>query len=329
MRRRGFTLIELIVVIAVIAVLVGLLLPAVQSAREASRRIGCANNLKQLGLAVQNYVDVYEVLPPTNFETGVNPNDFGMKARLLPFLEQGSAFNQLNMSALTDTDQNWTVRVMRINTFLCPSDGDGPDVVATLDLQTATVGTTSYPNNIGTVTTINGGRFDGPAYKLGQPFTGGVVSYCSITDGLSGTAIFSEWVMGKNRMSQDGTHMVYSGSTGWAPPSSMSLATIASGCRASARRTFDQKGTDFLRGECGMGGGYSHIMTPNDKACFFNFDGPRADRTIVGASSRHPGGVNVCFLDGSVRFVKDGIAAKIWWAIATKSGGEVVSDDAY
>jgi prepilin-type N-terminal cleavage/methylation domain-containing protein/prepilin-type processing-associated H-X9-DG protein len=327
MRRRGFTLIELLVAIAIIAVLMALLLPAVQSAREAARRIECMNNMKQLGLAAVNYAEAIGSLPPTAFFTGNDPNDFGMKARLLPFLEQSAAYDALNMGSLAADDENWTVRVTSFSVLLCPSDGDGPGVVATLDTRSGIVGATSYPNNIGTISTINGGQFDGPAYKLGQPATGGTVSLASVADGLFCTAIFSEWVMGRNQMSADGLHMVYVAGTPWAPPASTSLAAIASTCQDSSIWIFDQKGSDLLQGDCGLGGGYSHIMTPNVKACFFQYDGSRADHTLVGASSRHPGGVNVVFLDGSVHFIRDGIDAAAWWAIATKAGGEIVGAD--
>src|SRR5215510_3130013 len=100
-RSRGFTLIELLVVIAIIAVLIALLLPAVQAAREAARRAQCVNNLKQFGLAVQNYHDVVNALPPTSNNTtvpvGVGPaNDFSLKVRILPFLEAVAQFNALN-----------------------------------------------------------------------------------------------------------------------------------------------------------------------------------------------------------------------------------------
>ncbi len=78
---------------------------------------------------------------------------------------------------------------------------------------------------------------------------------------------------------------------------------------------------------CGRGGGYTHVMTPNKKGCVFS-DGLHTDHTLVGASSYHSGGVNVLFLDGSVKFVKDSVSPVTWWAVATKAGGEIVSADA-
>jgi prepilin-type processing-associated H-X9-DG protein len=101
-------------------------------------------------------------------------------------------------------------------------------------------------------------------------------------------------------------------------------------CQAATRIAYAQKGIDWLLDCCGKGGAYSHIMTPNKNACWWGTgDTYNTDHTIIGASSSHPGGVNVGFLDGSVHFIKDSVSQYTWWAIATKAGGEVISANSY
>jgi prepilin-type N-terminal cleavage/methylation domain-containing protein len=133
-RRRGFTLVELLVVIAIIAVLIALLLPAVQTAREAARRAQCVNNLKEIGLAIHNYISVYDFVPPGVFRAWVaeskhfiSNGDFSIHARLLPFLEQQPLYSAANFSFAVFNSTvgdliNHTVLGTRLTAFLCPSD---------------------------------------------------------------------------------------------------------------------------------------------------------------------------------------------------------------
>jgi prepilin-type N-terminal cleavage/methylation domain-containing protein/prepilin-type processing-associated H-X9-DG protein len=333
--RRGFTLIELLVVIAIIAVLIALLLPAVQAAREAARRSQCVNNMKQLGLAMQNYGDTNGALPPASSTLGstvLGPmNNFSKKPRILPYLEQNALYNSLNMSYAQETAQNATNLTTQINTFNCPSDGNNPSATYAVNgAGTLPIAYTSYPDNLGTIHTNNGGQYDGPAYDLGVSTYGPTVTLAGITDGTSNTAAWSEMVRGKGGTTSQGLNQVYTMSIPL--PTALTyvpLTTYLNACKTSTTLVsppFDFKGRIWGTDYAAQGGGYSHIMTPNLKACVFSGQTQPLQYTAmcVGASSFHSGGVNVSFLDGSVRFMKDSVNQQTWWAIATKAGGEVI-----
>ena len=344
--RRGFTLIELLVVIAIIAVLIALLLPAVQAAREAARRSQCVNNLKQLGLAVQNYADSNVTIPPTAnpAATATNgQNDMSMKARLLPFLEQSALYNAINISFIYTNYAQFTAATAKVNTFLCPSDANDPSPPHPYNAG-AKYGSTSYPNNIGTFIGNNGGSLDGPAYMLPSGTNyGPPVNFASVTDGTSNTVIFSEWVKGKYQTNSTGLDQTFVTTDAYTNTTTSlgNLDVVAANCQASTTiyskdalentgSPWDRKGEYWLYMRCGNGGGYSHITLPNKKACLFSTATAGATwYTMIGASSLHPGGVNVAFLDGSVRFVKESVNSLTWRALATKAGGEVVSADSY
>jgi prepilin-type processing-associated H-X9-DG protein len=221
---------------------------------------------------------------------------------------------------------NFTVRTMQINAFVCPSDANVPQGAVTVNTVAKVPGYTSYPNNIGTFARIFGNMFDGPAYEMGASY-GPTVTLSTITDGTSNTAIFSEFIKGKNETTSNGLHQIYQ-STDANTSTTVTLLQLAKDCQAVTVAPYSgTKGKEWLNDNSSEGGGYSHVMTPNKRACFFSGSGASKTYTMVGASSYHSGGVNVGFLDGSVKFVKDSVNQNAWWAISTKSGGEVISAD--
>jgi prepilin-type processing-associated H-X9-DG protein len=271
-------------------------------------------------------------------------NNFGLKARLLPYLEQEAMWNALNQGAIAEatTGDNDTVVTLQVNAFLCPSDINVP--IGTYAFKNGTgarqVGFGSYPNNIGTLFTNNGGRIDGPTYHMGTPGQGGTVTLAKIKDGTSNTAIFSEWIRGRNIGTSGGLSQVYVASLAFPTTNSdppVPLITYLQSCTSSTKiytvtstgAAYDHKGMKWLNQACGEGGCYSHIMTPNLQACVFGGEDPHPARTLTGASSKHAGGVNVGFLDGSVKFIKNSVSQATWWAIATRAGGEVVDAASY
>jgi len=343
--KRGFTLIELLVVIAIIAVLIALLLPAVQAAREAARRSQCVNNLKQLGLAIMNYESSTGGLPPSGSTTTTNgaPQNHSLLARILPFLEQQGLYNMVNYSfgmpsgdppgtQLGDPSYtNMTLLHVQVSAFLCPSD---PNIPST------TYNSHSYGENTGNSPSFTGGSFNGPVYMLGISSivvcpSGTKVSnslvtpvnLSSITDGLSNTAMFSEIVKGRGVTPiDDGLHVTYKGGA-TTPCTFTNDQDLANNCQTQGTTRVDgSKGMQWARYYMARGGGYTHVMTPNQRSCLFSSVSNYPN--LISASSYHPGGVNVSMLDGSVRFIKNSVNYQAWHAIGSKAGGEILSADA-
>ena len=317
MRRRAFTLIELLVVIAIIAILISLLLPAVQAAREAGRRMSCTNNLKQIALAVHGYHDVNGSIPPTSCS---KLNDFSMKGRVLPYLELSMMFNALNMSYGEGGSQNGTVTNARVATFLCPSD---PNMTNNYNA------CTNYPNSIGIAVVNNGGLPNGPAYTITQGSGPASMNYSSVVDGLSNTVIFSEWVKGKNAGTvSGGIDQAYTLTLAYKTAATMTTLQIQQACQGATVINSPLKGDIWLYDTCGRGGCYGHAMAPNQQSCVFS-SSPGSDYNLYSASSFHPGGVNVALMDGSVRFIKSSINNATWWGLSTIAGGEVIDQSSY
>jgi len=340
---RGFTLIELLVVIAIIAVLIALLLPAVQAAREAARRAQCTNNLKQLGLAMHNYHSVYDSFPigqgnPGAWDTGTGHGP-SMLLYLLSNIEQQALSNAFNFSlqATPGADSTWTpinttVYLTGVAGFLCPSDPGS----ATFKYGT------NYGGSIGPQYLsygINNSRGTGLGTFANQVSFG----MRSFTDGTSNTLAFGELLIGDNSTGSNNGAESYncvpwpaSGGTGsgadQAMPSGLSnLNAYVIAC--NAKRT---AGTANQANDCGSywaagrmfnGPMVNELLTPNspNQDCynFAQYSGLKTFR------SRHPGGVNVAMVDGSVKFMKNSVNQVTWWGLGTKAGGEVISSDAY
>ncbi len=338
--RRGFTLIELLMAIGLIGVLAALLLPAVQSAREAARRASCANNLKQIGLALHGYVSAFGALPPAgadllNRNPLTPPTDHSMKARLLGFWDQSVLYNAINFSVPVNPYQllgtffeNATVSATRVSFFLCPSDTNAgvSAVFARLEGSEFAIASTNYPNNMGVTPTYTGRVLNGPAYLLASNRHGpNVLNFASVSDGVSNTAMFSEFVKSGGDNEDPRSFQGKLGTTFFVPWRTETGSPLGDSlsCQRATRVQGNYKGEFWSHHDLGRGGGYFHTNPPNTKSCnggFFRYG-------WVGASSFHPGGVNVLFLDGSARFVKQDVDYQAWLAMGTIAGGEIVTGD--
>jgi prepilin-type N-terminal cleavage/methylation domain-containing protein len=325
-RRAGFTLVELLVVIAVIGVLVALLLPAVQQAREAANRMSCRNNLKQLGLALHSYESTYSRLPGI----GVSPNQYSIHTYLLPHLEQQNLKNLVNPSeplfffagTSTINPAQAPAAGTTIKIFLCPSD---PQPAICSAYNSATFAGTNY--------LANGGTGDGLFYDTRFPTDGvfwnsSYVRFADVRDGVSNTLLMAETLRGACLTTNAAQPADPRRQTG-------SLATVArtipnqpgtnprlsdSLC-ATATSWLGSHAIAWIWGQAPQTIFNSHA-TPNSPVpnCTSNGQG------WFKAASSHTGGVNVLLGDGGVRFVGDPIALNVWKALSTRAGRDVVDN---
>jgi prepilin-type N-terminal cleavage/methylation domain-containing protein/prepilin-type processing-associated H-X9-DG protein len=303
MKRYAFTLVELLVVIAIIGVLVALLLPAVQAAREASRRASCTNNLKQIGLALQNYHSTFNVFPVAR---NPYPLVHSSLARLLPYCEQANAQNLVDFGKPLSDAANVQASQAVIGMFVCPSDGAGGRVPGMPDAGS------NYVANNGTGTVGYGLIASGDGV-----FTQSNQGFRSLTDGSSNTVAFSESILG-----------IGVASTGSVPndPKREVLEvpggndTTPSACESGSGTWSGKRGGKWIDGHYGNTL-YNHYYPPNAKQ--WDCGNGSHNKGLSTARSFHPGGVNANYCDGSVSFIANTVDIAVWRAIATRSSGEV------
>ena len=333
----GFTLVELLVVIAIVATLVGLLLPAVQSAREAARRTGCQSNLRQFGLAIHNYESARRTFPPS--ASAVGPGLTGTSAPwsghalVLPFMEGDNLFRQIDFKKSYSDDVNKNlfppngVAALKVDMFICPSDPQAT---------TPVVDGAGQPKHFPLTYGLSVGQFlvfDPATGRDGRaafaPFQG--VKPQRISDGLSKTLAIAE-VKARTPRVQD----VPSATMPTVPPTAPSaIATLASGGAFSA----DAGHTEWVCGRS-LHIGFTTTFPPNTVVPFSNggqtYDidmssiregvvssgSAQATYAAVTSRSHHLGIVNATFMDGSVRSIDSSIDAVAWRSLGSRDGGE-------
>ncbi len=327
---RGFTLIELLVVIAIIAILVALLLPAVQQAREAARRTQCKNHLKQIALAIHNYVDVATVLPPsacidTEITATGNNGSWGVHGRILPFLDQANLYNSVDLTIAWDFQQ--AIDGLKIPIYACPSDprsdesrnpGKGRPVLYP----------TTYGFNFGTwfvFDPITGRGGDGAFYPNAK------LRMAAFTDGTSNTLLVAE-VKAWTPYRRNG------GPSTTTAPSSVTEAEVIVASGVQFKNTGH---TEWPDGRVHHHG-FTTTMPPNSQVscsdgsnifdeCDYNSwqEGKNGvngspSYAIITSRSYHDGLVNVGLADGSIRSISESLDKGVWRALGTRNGGEVI-----
>ena len=313
--RAGFTVVELLVCVAIVSLLIALVLPSVQTARESSRRLSCRSRMGQFVLAVNNCASQHRVYPAASYSyrnrCGGDAGGFSPHSRLLPFLDRANVYESLPVCSPQNSEVRLTddvAGVPPLDVFLCPSDGGGRCNLR-VSLGVAV--------NAG----LNLVEIEGPAIGPGAFFYSGAVSLNQITDGLSNTVFVSERLMG------DASTGVYDPRRDAHQEAGVMLNPIDAlrGCPVREGVTpahYSQSGATWLYGSFAFTW-FNQIETPN---------GPLPDCTYAGsptnfsgsfaARSNHDGGVNVAFGDGSARFMSASIDRDVWRALGTRAGAD-------
>jgi prepilin-type N-terminal cleavage/methylation domain-containing protein len=310
--RPGFTLVELLVVIAIIGTLVGLLLPAVQAAREAARRSSCGNNVRQLGIGLQNQVATRRALP-----AGRNALGLSAFTAILPAIEQSTLLPKLDPGKAWNDPFHAEAAAASIPTLRCPSDA--------ATFLPGTLGGTNYRFNQGTGILWGNPPTDPADPNYGFPAPDGVffldsrIRIQDITDGTSHTAAISEHVIGdfSNAMSSRGD-------TFWPQTNPTTADQAMQQCAAIdpanlSYQRFSNIGGPWIYGYHSTSI-YFHVAPPNHRSCMYP-----PGRIMTTAKSNHPGGVVLGMCDAAVRFVADDVDLAVWRAVGSRAGGETIA----
>jgi prepilin-type N-terminal cleavage/methylation domain-containing protein len=314
--RAGFTLVELLVAIAIIGALVALLLPAVQSAREASRRATCGSHLRQAGVALQNFHQGHGRFPPGR--GGPPPKVFSPLAYLLPYVEEGSLQARIDLKSAPTTvvvggvfysgAANLPAASQAVDILQCPSD------IYSGRVPGSKFGATNYVASSGSAA-VDGDIWPGDGVFFGESR----VRFRDLADGSSHTAAFSERMLGNGVAvttlppNQAG-HYILELSNAF-PLDDNSCDSAASG------GWYSQRGAKWILGNYGNTL-YNHHFTPNPPQ--WDCMNLPQQKGYISARSYHADGVNVLCCDGSVRFIGDAIEPAIWHGLATREGGETL-----
>lgn len=328
--RRAFTLIELLVVIAIVATLLALLIPAVQSAREAVRRAQCKNNLKQIGLSIHNYHESHGVMPPGRMRRHVDGQGrcYSAYAHLLPYLDATPLYNTIDFERDPEDLLNETAMNSTIPYFLCPSDKQntklqGNNAVHNYPLNTGTTFPVSRENPSGVP--VTGVFYENSSTRIRDILDGTTHTVCiseTVRADLGGPAVW-DGVSPTN-----GFVLTQGNNNSTIGPELIDYETQCSGAGLVLQQT---RGSKWLYGAPGHSM-YNHIRRPNDPGVDCRGGLPHSIRTNfwwdrlshnVAAHSRHPGGVHALFCDGHVKFVTATIDLQTWQAAGSRNSGEV------
>lgn len=308
--RCGFTLLECLVVIAIVGILAAILIPAVLSARRAANKTRCLNNLRQIGIGLSSYSTSFNSFPPANAQGS------SMHVSILPFIDQKALYNSLNFRVdLLSSISNSTVISTSLTAFLCPSDSH-------YAVESGDYAWTNYAGNRGGGLQKYG---ENGAFKFPP---GAIVTLGEFSDGMSTTVLVSEWILGgQSRDDRDPKKATFHTRLKLAKPEEFDQFTAL--CHnidvATAKTDSHRKGLNWAHGELGKSL-YNHTLSPNDHTCL-NGTGYQIGAWTAG--SRHPGGLNVMFADSSTRFVRETVDLAVWRAIGSRNGGEVVSQGSF